>query len=367
MSQDKKVIFITGANTGLGLETVKALYKSTQSYDIIVGSRLVSNGEAAVAAVQQEISSFSSSLSVVQLDLALDESIKKAVEDIESKFPARYQSEETKDIVNVDKLSGFNGWKPPKTQRINQSESIDIRESFSLTYSPTYDPDVNGYSDIPDHKRPYVPGPETSDFWKDTASVPEFQHDAIEYWRSCLLLARKLIHSFALSLSLPETYFDEKTSYPDAVMSINYYPPIPPDGGLEEENVSIGSHTDFQLFTILWQDTTGGLEVLTPDREWINAVPIKDTLVVNVGDYLMRITNDRYVSTVHRAKNKSEKQRLSMAFFFGYNLSETCQVLPTCIDETHPAKYEPILCADWVRKRAQAMYITPEERVNQII
>jgi len=95
-------------------------------------------------------------------------------------------------------------------------------------------------------------------------------------------------------------------------------------------------------------------------------VPIKDTLVVNVGDYLMRITNDRYVSTVHRAKNKSERQRLSMAFFFGFNLSETCEVLPTCVDEAHPAKYEPILCADWIRKRAQAMYTAPEEKLNKL-
>jgi NAD(P)-dependent dehydrogenase (short-subunit alcohol dehydrogenase family) len=86
MSQDKKVVFITGANTGLGLEIVKALYKSMQSYDIIAGSRLVSNGEAALAAVQQEIPSSSSSLSVVQLDLASDDSIKKAVENIETKF-----------------------------------------------------------------------------------------------------------------------------------------------------------------------------------------------------------------------------------------------------------------------------------------
>src|SRR6195952_3790627 len=86
MSQDKKVVLITGANTGLGLEVVKALYKTTQSYSIIVGSRLVSNGEAAIAAVQKEIPSSSSSLSVVQVDLASDESIKKALDNIESTF-----------------------------------------------------------------------------------------------------------------------------------------------------------------------------------------------------------------------------------------------------------------------------------------
>ncbi|KAE8440523.1 hypothetical protein EG329_007269 [Mollisiaceae sp. DMI_Dod_QoI] len=86
MSQDKNVVLITGANTGLGLEIVKALYKTTESYNIIAGSRLVSNGETAVAAVQQEIPSSSSTLSVVQVDLTSDESIKDALENIESKF-----------------------------------------------------------------------------------------------------------------------------------------------------------------------------------------------------------------------------------------------------------------------------------------
>lgn len=56
--------------------------------------------------------------------------------------------------------------------------------------------------------------------------------------------------------------------------------------------VSIGSHTDFQLFTILWQDRTGGLQVLNKQGQWINAKPIDGTFVVNIADYLQRITND---------------------------------------------------------------------------
>lgn len=86
MSQDKKVVLITGANTGLGLEAVKALYKTTQAYSIIIGSRSVSKGEAAIVAIQEDITSSSSSLSVVQVDLASDESIKKALENVETKF-----------------------------------------------------------------------------------------------------------------------------------------------------------------------------------------------------------------------------------------------------------------------------------------
>jgi NAD(P)-dependent dehydrogenase (short-subunit alcohol dehydrogenase family) len=86
MSQEKKIVFVTGANTGLGLEVVKALYKSTQPFSIIIGTRTLSKGEFAVAAIQQEIPSSLASLSVVQIDLASDESIEKALSTIELKF-----------------------------------------------------------------------------------------------------------------------------------------------------------------------------------------------------------------------------------------------------------------------------------------
>jgi isopenicillin N synthase-like dioxygenase len=80
----------------------------------------------------------------------------------------------------------------------------------------------------------------------------------------------------------------------DILKSVNYYPPleqvnVPTD---EETEVSIGSHTDFQLFTMLWQDNAGGLQVLNRQGQWINAKPIEGTFVVNIADYMQRITND---------------------------------------------------------------------------
>lgn len=165
------------------------------------------------------------------------------------------------------------------------------------------------------------------------------------YWAACLTLARKLVRIFALSLGLEEMYFDEKVTYPGADMVLNYYPPRTAEE--EAENaIGLGSHTDLQCFTLLWQDMVGGLQVLTREGQWIKAPPIEGTIVVNIGDFLMRVSNETFKSTVHRVFNASKAERLSMPFFFGFNFNEVCGVIPSCASEENPAKYEPICCGD---------------------
>lgn len=68
--------------------------------------------------------------------------------------------------------------------------------------------------------------------------------------------------------------------------------------------------------------------------------------MVNIGDFLQRVSNDRFKSTVHRVYNHAPKDRISMPFFFGFNHNAQCSVLPTCTSETNPAKYEPISCGE---------------------
>ncbi|KAI1778779.1 NAD(P)-binding protein [Hypoxylon cercidicola] len=85
MASDKKIVLVTGGNTGLGLEVVKALYQADTAYEIIIGCRTVSKGEDAIATLRKEIPSSSSSLSVVQVDLNSDSSLEAAVSTIESR------------------------------------------------------------------------------------------------------------------------------------------------------------------------------------------------------------------------------------------------------------------------------------------
>lgn len=118
-------------------------------------------------------------------------------------------------------------------------------------------------------------------------------------------------------------------------------------------------------FTVLLQDDVGGLEVLNANANWVPAPPIPGTFVVNVGDFLMRTTNDRFLSTVHRVKNVSARDRYSMPFFFCFNMdayvevsddsggshdriwhAHYVQVLPSCCTAESPSKYEPITVSD---------------------
>jgi isopenicillin N synthase-like dioxygenase len=73
-------------------------------------------------------------------------------------------------------------------------------------------------------------------------------------------------------------------------------------------------------FTILNQDMIGGLEILNKNGIYVPAKPIRGTFVVNVGDFLQRISNDKFVSTVHRVRNTSGLSRYSIPFFFSFNM-----------------------------------------------
>ncbi len=76
----------------------------------------------------------------------------------------------------------------------------------------------------------------------------------------------------------------------------------------------MGAHTDYGLLTLLRQDEIGGLEVWHQDR-WLSAPPVPDSFVCNVGDMLERLTAGRYVSALHRVRNVSTQDRVSMPLF----------------------------------------------------
>lgn len=253
--------------------------------------------------------------------------------------------------ADINKSKYYNGYKAPGTQRINRDDGVDVRETFSWTYDPRFDPQVDDLNAIPPDAMAFM---RMEDYpWSATDhSTPQLKTAITRYFVECLRVGRAMTKAFALSLDLDEDFFADKVCYPDAAYAFNYYPSLAPSS---EGDVSIGAHTDFQLFTVLHQqDGVPGLQVLSRGGQWLNAPPKEGTFVVNIADYMQRVTNGRYVSTVHRARNVSGRERLSMAFFWGFGRHESCGVVESCIGEEGPL-YEEVGCDEWVNRRVKEM------------
>ncbi|KAF7562925.1 hypothetical protein G7046_g1182 [Stylonectria norvegica] len=81
----KQIVFITGANTGLGFEAIKALFKSPKPYRIFLGSRSLAKADEAIKALHREIPETESTVEAIQVDITDDDSINKAYETVAAK------------------------------------------------------------------------------------------------------------------------------------------------------------------------------------------------------------------------------------------------------------------------------------------
>ena len=146
--------------------------------------------------------------------------------------------------------------------------------------------------------------------------VPKFKTTVLEYMQQLTHLSHRLMEALSVGLGLQPTYFyDHYTKDPLTLFRVFHYPPQQNGIG---ENWGVGEHTDYGVLTILKQDTIGGLQVRSKGN-WIDAPPIENTFVCNIGDMLDKLTGGLYHSTPHRVLNTSGKGRLSFPFFFDPN------------------------------------------------
>ncbi len=166
-------------------------------------------------------------------------------------------------------------------------------------------------------------------------------------------LGSKVLSALALHIGLPEDYFVDKTDNGNSILRPIHYPPITAD---DIPNVRAGAHEDINLITLLVGASAAGLEVKSRDGEWVPFTSDADTIVVNIGDMLQRLTNHVYPSTTHRVTNppgeQARKPRYSVPFFLHPNPDFLIDVLPSTVTADNPSRYpEPITAQGYLEER----------------
>ncbi|MCF4101597.1 isopenicillin N synthase family oxygenase [Gillisia sp. M10.2A] len=243
---------------------------------------------------------------------------------------------ETKSKYEIEGLGGQRGYISFGKEHAKGKKEGDLKEFWHFGQEPSADANL---------KDEYPPNVQVEE-------LKDFNHTGMEAYRMLEKTGIYVLRALALYIGLDEFYFDHWASNGNSILRPIHYPPITeePKGA-----VRAGAHGDINLITLLMGASTGGLQVLRKDGEWIDAIPEEDELVINVGDMLERHTNNKLRSTIHRVINPPRDQwgkpRYSIPFFMHPRSDMPLNSLEQCITEENPKQYEDITAGDFLHQR----------------
>jgi isopenicillin N synthase-like dioxygenase len=243
---------------------------------------------------------------------------------------------EQKNKINKDKTNTWNrGYELMKSQILEEGTLPELKEGYYI-----------GDEISKDH--PYFVNKKINsgpNMWPSADVLPDvadFKATALDYYAQVVDLVKDIMKVLALTLDLDEAWFDDFVNGAVATMRLLHYPSQPPDSPAKLTR-GIGAHTDFGCVTILLQDKVAGLQVYDyTTKEWLDVAPTPGAFVVNLGNLMMRWSNDKYISNLHRVINVSGAERYSIPVFFSGNPDYVVECLPTCVKEGEQPKWPPI-------------------------
>lgn len=241
-----------------------------------------------------------------------------------------------KRTYEIPELAGQRGYTSFGKEHAKGSDAPDLKEFFQY-----------GQTVLEDHPlKPEYP---------DNVSVAEvegFNETLFNAYRAFEKSGKSLLQAIALYLGLDENYFNDFIEEGNSIVRAIHYPPITvePKSAIRAEQ-----HEDINLITLLVGASAGGLEILTKQNEWVGVTSLPDQIVVNVGDMLQRLTNNKLKSTTHRVVNPPRElwhtSRFSIPFFLHPKSSMDLSALEGCVDENHAKVYEDITAGEYLDER----------------
>ncbi|HWH83355.1 MAG TPA: 2OG-Fe(II) oxygenase family protein [Burkholderiaceae bacterium] len=236
-----------------------------------------------------------------------------------------------KQALAIATLGANRGYVGLGVEALDETTPADRKEAFNLVWT-------DGIT-RPPHVWPALPG---------FADVVQHYFDAV------LEVGRGLHRAFALDLGLAESFFDERLDQPMATLRLLHYPQRADSA--TDAPLGAGTHTDYGNVTLLATDGVAGLQVRRRDGTWIDVPPLPGAFVCNIGDCLMRWTNDVYRSTPHRVCAPAT-ERYSIAMFLDPNPDALVSAIESCVPAGEAPRYAPIRAADYLQQRFAATYV----------
>ena len=185
--------------------------------------------------------------------------------------------------------------------------------------------------------------------------VPEFAPTTIQAYQTLEVAGMQILRAIALFLELDEFYFDDKVKLGNSILRAIHYFPIPNPQDVPDGAVRAAAHGDINLITLLMGASAAGLQILRKDGKWIEVTALPDQIVVNVGDMLERLTNNKLKSTVHRVVNPPREllntPRYSIPFFLHPISAMDLNCLDSCVDQENPKQFTDITAGEFLNQR----------------
>lgn len=245
-------------------------------------------------------------------------------------------SQEIKDSYEIEGIGGQRGYTSFGKEHAKGRKEGDLKEFWHFGQFVEDDPALE--AEYPENVT--------------VKELPEFNEVGKETYKMLEKTAKYVLRALAIHLDLPETYFDEYIKNGNSILRPIHYPPIMNE---PKNAVRAAAHGDINLITLLMGAHGRGLQVQNHKGEWVDAIATTDQLMINVGDMLSRLSNEKLKSTVHRVVNPPRElwstSRYSIPFFMHPISSMPLDCLENCIDEEHPKRFEDITAGEFLNER----------------
>jgi len=243
---------------------------------------------------------------------------------------------EKKKKFEIPELAGQRGYTSFGKEHAKGSDAPDLKEFFQ--FGQTVPKNHPLKSEYPDNVA--------------VDDVKGFNETFLKAYRAFENSGKYLLRAIALYLNLDENYFDDFITEGNSIVRAIHYPPITAE---PKSAIRAEQHEDINLITLLVGASADGLQILTKQNEWLNVTSLPDQIVVNVGDMLQRLTNNKLKSTTHRVVNPPRElwhtSRFSIPFFLHPKSAMSLAVLESCIDEKHKKAYEDVTAGEYLDER----------------